>query len=48
VDLGELKGNIGDQNYDVPLDVDIENYQSVVIWCVPFRVPFSAALIASP
>lgn len=43
VDLGALKGNIGDQNYDIPEGVDLADYPSVVIWCVPFRVPFSAA-----
>ena len=42
-DLGAPKGNIGDQNYDIPADLNIEDYQSVVIWCVPFRVPFNAA-----
>ncbi|HSM71434.1 MAG TPA: DM13 domain-containing protein [Anaerolineales bacterium] len=45
VDLGELKGNIGDQNYDIPDDVDLSQFQSVVIWCQPFRVPFTAAAL---
>src|SRR5204862_202073 len=27
VDLGSMKGNIGDQNYDVPNDVDLQKYQ---------------------
>ena len=43
VDLGELKGNIGDQNYEIPADLDLSQFQSVVIWCQPFRVPFIAA-----
>ena len=43
IDLGELKGNIGDQNYIIPADVDLANVGSVVIWCQPFRVSFSAA-----
>ena len=47
-DLGELKGNIGDQNYDFPTDLDQTGPWSVVIWCVPFRVPFAAALLAAP
>lgn len=42
-DLGKLKGNIGDQNYELPADLDLSQYKSVVIWCQPFRVPFSAA-----
>lgn len=43
IDLGELKGNIGDQNYLLPDDLDLAQVGSVVIWCQPFRVPFSAA-----
>lgn len=43
VDLGELKGNIGDQNYRVPDGVDLESYRSVVIWCRRFTTPFGAA-----
>ena len=43
LDLGPLKGNIGDQNYNIPDEILLDNFQSVVIWCVPFRVPFNAA-----
>jgi Electron transfer DM13 len=45
VDLGELKGNIGDQNYAIPRDVDLRAYRSVVVWCKRFGVPFAAARI---
>ena len=45
VDLGKLKGNIGDQNYEIPADLDLSQFQSVVIWCQPFRVPFTAAAL---
>jgi len=48
LDLGELKGNIGDQNYEIPADLDLSAFHSVVIWCVPFRVPFSAAPLRVP
>lgn len=41
--LSVLKGNVGDQNYDIPADLDLSQYQSVVIWCRAFAVPFSAA-----
>ncbi|MDQ2692037.1 MAG: DM13 domain-containing protein [Chloroflexota bacterium] len=41
--LGRLKGNIGDQNYEIPADLDLSQYKSVVIWCQAFAVPFSAA-----
>lgn len=46
VDLGSLKGNIGDQNYDIPDDVDVSEYGSVVIYCQPFHVIFSIATVA--
>lgn len=41
--LGPLKGNIGDQNYVIPGDVNIADYKSLVIWCEQFGVLFSAA-----
>lgn len=46
VALGRLKGNIGDQNYDIGPQVDLSNYGAVVIWCEQFSVLFSAAPLA--
>ena len=43
IDLGDLKGNIGDQNYELPANVDLGKYQSVSIWCQRFGVNFAAA-----
>lgn len=43
IDLGMLKGNMGDQNYEIPAELDLSQFKSVVIWCQPFRVPFIAA-----
>ncbi len=43
VDLGSLKGNIGDQNYEIPADVDLSKYEGVLIYCMPFHVVFSTA-----
>jgi len=48
VDLGPLKGNIGDQNYNLSADLRLEEFRSVVIWCQPFRVPFNAAALNPP
>ncbi len=45
LDLGQLKGNLGSQNYNLDASVDLSLYQSVVIWCQPFRVPFIAAAL---
>jgi hypothetical protein len=42
-DLGSLKGNIGDQNYDIPTDVNLADYNSVTIWCNRFNVNFGTA-----
>ena len=42
VDLGSLKGNRGDQNYDIPAGVDVSSGDwSVVIYCQPFHVIFA-------
>jgi hypothetical protein len=43
VDLGALKGNIGDQNYTIPPNVNLDEYKSVSIWCRRFAVNFGAA-----
>ena len=43
VELGSLKGNLGDQNYDVPADTDLSKYRSVTIWCRRFGVNFGTA-----
>ncbi len=43
LDLGRLKGNKGNQNYEIPTDTDLSSYGSVVIWCVPFSVTFATA-----
>ena len=43
VDLGDLKGNIGDQNYPVGQNVDLSKYRSVSLWCQRFHVNFGAA-----
>ncbi len=48
VDLGDLKGNVGAQNYEIPAGLDLDHYSTVAIWCVRFGVVFGAAeLIAS-
>jgi hypothetical protein len=43
VNLGALKGNKGDQNYDLPADIDLTKYQAVTIWCQRFSVNFATA-----
>ena len=43
VNLGDLKGNIGNQNYELPADLDLSTIGSVIIYCEPFSVVFSVA-----
>ena len=43
LDLGDLKGNVGNQLYRIPDDADLQNYSSVSIWCERFSVSFGAA-----
>jgi hypothetical protein len=43
IDLGALKGNKGDQNYELPADVDLSKYRSVTVWCQRFSVNFATA-----
>src|SRR6201998_3912504 len=43
LDLGSIKGNEGDQNYDVPVDADLAKYHAVTIWCARFNVNFGTA-----
>jgi len=43
VNLGRLKGNIGNQNYDLPEGTDLSRFASLVIWCDRFDSAFGAA-----
>jgi len=43
LELGSLKGNQGDQNYDLPVTADLQEYQAVVIYCERFHAVFGVA-----
>jgi len=47
VDLGTMKGNIGDQNYELPPNADLATYRAVTIWCKRFSVNFGTAPLNS-
>ena len=47
VDLGSLKGNVGDQQYRIPRSADLDRYATVVIWCRAFSVLFARASLRS-
>ncbi|NGO43217.1 DM13 domain-containing protein [Streptomyces ureilyticus] len=43
VDLGDLKGNEGNQNYAIPAGTDLNTFSTVTVWCERFSVSFGAA-----
>ena len=43
VDLGGLKGNRGNQQYEIPADVLLARYSTVVVWCRAFSALFARA-----
>ena len=43
IELGKLKGNEGDQNYEIPAGADLTKYRAVTIWCHRFGVNFATA-----
>jgi len=43
VELGKLKGNEGDQNYEIPKGTDLTKFQTVSIYCERFNANFGAA-----
>jgi len=47
IDLGGLKGNKGDQNFQLPANTDLRKYRAVTIWCARFGVNFGTAPLAS-
>jgi Electron transfer DM13 len=42
-DLGALKGNVGNQQYALPSELDLSRYSTVVVWCRAFSVAFTSA-----
>jgi hypothetical protein len=46
VSLGKLKANNGNQNYNIPSEIDLTKYDTVLIWCRPFSVLFGSAELA--
>ena len=48
VEVGTLKGNLGDQNYELASDLDLNRYRAVTIWCKRFGVNFATAPLSTP
>src|SRR6185503_3920960 len=47
IDIGTLKGNVGDQNYELPANADLARFRAVTIWCKRFSVNFGTAPLNS-
>jgi Electron transfer DM13 len=45
IDLGKLKANNGNQNYNIPAGSDITKHNIVLIWCKDFSVLFGSAMV---
>ena len=46
VNLGTLKGNIGNQNYEIPAGTDLSKYNTILIWCKAFSTLFGSAKLS--
>jgi Electron transfer DM13 len=47
IDLGRLKANNGNQNYNIPAGTDLNKYNMALIWCKDFSVLFGSAQLKS-
>lgn len=45
VELGRLKGNLGNQNYEIPAGTDLSKFRNAVVWCARFSVGFGVATL---
>ena len=43
--IGRLKGSKGSQNYEIPSDINVDDYNEVWVWCRAFAVPFAKAVL---
>lgn len=46
VNVGRLKGNVGNQNYEIPDGADLSKYNTVLIWCRAFSFLFGSAQLS--
>lgn len=47
VEIGNLKSTVGSQNYEIPADLPTERIRSIVIWCAPVQIAYTAAALDS-
>lgn len=46
-EIAKLKGNIGSQNYELPENISLDDYNEIWIWCKAFSVGFAKARLLS-
>jgi len=46
VNVGRLKGNVGNQNYEIPDGADLSKYNTVLMWCRAFSFLFGSAQLS--
>jgi Electron transfer DM13 len=46
VNVGRLKGNVGNQNYEIPAGTDLSKYNNVLIWCRAFSFLFGSSQLS--
>ena len=46
IDLGPITATKGNANYSVPAGTDLNKYRLALVWCVPFKVLFSYAVLS--
>jgi hypothetical protein len=47
VDLGPLKGNVGDRNHRTPDTLELERVRTAVVWCRRFKVGVAVAPVVA-
>ena len=47
VNLGKLKANNGNQNYDIPENTDLDKYDTVLVWCKIGNALFGSAELST-
>ena len=45
IDLGPIKGNVGNQRYRLPEAAELDQVKSIAIWCARFNVGFGGATL---